>query len=158
MHAQFFHRGFFEDQALQAKGLGQLLGFIGQIGGGADIARQIAQVTRQVHPVDDGGTLGNGVQRGFVRFFSQQQCDRLKFDRCGFRRCLEGIEAVSTLAREHDALADRCDCRQIVQGDASQAIDRICSIGAQHSLNARPVSLGPALVRQLIGIAEADEN
>ena len=46
VHTQLFHGGLFKDQALEAKGFGQFLGLIGQVGRRADVARQIAQIAR----------------------------------------------------------------------------------------------------------------
>lgn len=60
VHAELFHLGAFENLAIERVFLGQLQRGVGEVGGGAYIARQVAQGFCQCHAVGDGHALREG--------------------------------------------------------------------------------------------------
>ena len=158
MHAQLFHRGFFQDQALQAESLGQLFGFVCQIGGGTDVAGQVAQVSRQIHALDNCSTLSDGIGHGFGGLAGSEYRHCFQFDRLCLWRGLEAIEAIRTFTSQHNGLAQPSAGRKPVYIKRGQGIDCISGRGAQHRIEGSAIRLHPVFAVQFVRFAQPDQD
>ena len=83
-HLQRFELLLAEHFDLQLPVFGELLGGVGKVGRRADVARQVAEVARQVHAVGERGALLGGDLGGFLVAGVDAEHDALQGAR---RRC-----------------------------------------------------------------------
>ena len=106
-HLQLFDLRALQHLALEAKLLRQRLRALSQIGRSADVAGQVAQISRQVHAMGDskaaGGRRFAGGKVAALGYRERQLAQRTAYLR---RLAFHLVEAIDRFHRDHDRMLD----------------------------------------------------